>query len=226
MRQNAHSKAQLCEPIRPWSLKNKTPFWSRKEDDSFRATEQPSTLMYPRDRTPHSDRHGRLDPGMASIKEQQQSDPDFDLAAEVINESNESSSELLILDRVKERLHHGDDAIKDMYAKIRTAGKTLDLVATGTAPKSRDPDVLAAAMRIIFKHLAGYLSRIEQAQQESRQRLTPLEAAIKSLVCCLIMLCHKEYTDCLSRSEPKLNLQNPREKGKPPTNRCSIQSCS
>lgn len=99
---------------------------------------------------------------------------------EAFTEYNEPSPELLILERAKESISRGDDAVKDIWAELRCANKTLDLAVL--APNSRDPEILSAAMRIIFKDLAIYLRRIEKAQRESKQQLESLGLAVRSLV--------------------------------------------
>lgn len=87
---------------------------------------------------------------------------------EAFVEYNEASPELLVLESAKESISRGEDAVKDIWAEISCAKKTLDLAIL--APNSRDPEILSAAMRIIFKDLAVYLHRIEKAQKPSPKR--------------------------------------------------------
>lgn len=109
---------------------------------------------------------------------------------EAFIEYNEPSPELLIVESAKESISRGDDAVKDIWAEISCAKKTLDLAVVG--PNSRDPEILSAAMRIIFKDLAINLRRIEKSQKESKQQLESLGLAIRSLVCFSLHYCLQE----------------------------------
>jgi len=129
---------------------------------------------------PFPEKDSQTDQDSARFKKQQGAEPASYPAAEAV--CGDMSSDLRALDHVKESLSRGDAAVKGMYEDLCCAGKTLDLVVAGTAPHSRDPEVLAAAMRIIFKNLAVYLRRMEKSQQESRQEIESLGLSVRSLV--------------------------------------------
>jgi hypothetical protein len=180
MQKNSHFDVQLYVLNHQQSLKNETTVWHRNTDDSFHVIEHTDSSLYLQDRTPYLDRDGQVDEQWANQKWQQWSERDFHPAVESFTEYNEPSPELLVLESAKESLGCGDDAVKDIWAEISCAKKTLDLAVL--APNSRDPEILSAAMRIIFEDLAIYLRRIEKAQKESKQHLESLGLAIKSLV--------------------------------------------
>jgi hypothetical protein len=180
MQKNSHFDVQLYVLNHQQSLKNLTTVWHRNADGSFHATEQLNPSIYHQDRIPYLDRDGQVDEQWANQKWQQWSERDFHPAVEAFTEYNESSPELLVLESAKESISRGEDAVKDIWAEISCAQKTLDLAVL--APNSRDPEILSAAMRIIFKDLAIYLRRIERAQKESKEQLESLGLAVRSLV--------------------------------------------
>jgi len=182
MKQISQFSTQLCGPDRPLSRKNKTAIWHRNEEDFSQAMEQRSTSTLCENRAPCPEKDSRLDHNSARFEKQQWAEPEFFPAAEAINECSDMSSDLRALEHMKENLSRGDAAVKGMYEDLHCAGKTLDLVVTGTAPHSRDPEVLAAAMRIIFKNLAVYLRRMEKSQQESRQEIESIGHSVRLLV--------------------------------------------
>lgn len=182
MKQISQFSAQLCGPDRPLSRKNKTAIWQHIQNNPSEAMKQRSTSTLCHNLVPCPEKESQIDQDSARFKKQQWTEPHSFPAAEAINECGDMSLSLQALEHVKESLSRGDAAVKGMYEDLRCAGKTLDLVVAGTAPHSRDPEVLAAAMRIIFKNLAVYLRRMEKSQQESRQEIESLGLSVRSLV--------------------------------------------
>lgn len=176
MQQSPHSKRQSGDLNRPLSRKREDTVWRCDGDDLFGAMEQSSASMDRQDRNLYPYRHSPVGMGSVNARWQSWAAGDF----HPVNESNDSSPELLILEDMKQSLRCGDAAVKDIWTEIASAQRLLEVAVT--PPNSRDPSLLPAAMTIIFKDLSKYLHAVEKSRQESKEQVELLDIAVRSLV--------------------------------------------
>ncbi|CAD0114139.1 unnamed protein product, partial [Aureobasidium uvarum] len=177
---NLHFDVQLYVLNHQQSLKNNNTVWHRDEDGSFRAVAWTSRFMYLQDRKSYLDRDGHVDHEWADEKWRLWSERDFHPAVEAYVEYNEPGAEMIALDKVTESVRRTNDAVKDIWAELTCAKKTLEFAVL--PPNSRDPDHLPTALKAILEDLTTYLRTIDTAQQESKERLKSLDLAVKSLI--------------------------------------------
>jgi hypothetical protein len=145
-------------------------------------------------------RNGVVDQEWAEKTWEQWTQREFHPAVEAFEAYNyPPRPEMIGLEKLKESLRRGDDAVQEIRAKIATAVEVLEVAAM--APKSRVSDGMPAAMREIFDDLRRHLRSVEKAQQQSKQHLESLEPAVKSLVSPHPTLPHKTHTNPTSNSQ-------------------------
>jgi hypothetical protein len=163
------------------SLLNNTTIWHRNTSGSFHATEQLDSLLYKLQRMPYLNKGGEFDHEWAEQTWEQWQQREGHPAVEAFREYNDPPSpETIGLEKLKENLRRGGDAVNNIWTELGRADEVLDIAAM--APKSRVSDGMPAAMRDILDDLGRHLGSVEKAQQESKKQLQLLEPAVKSLV--------------------------------------------
>ncbi|KAG9602338.1 hypothetical protein KCU77_g2427, partial [Aureobasidium melanogenum] len=166
------------------SRKNSSTVWHRDIDGSFRAVEWTSRFMYSQDREPYLDREGQVDQEWAEEKWQQWSERDFHSAVEAYNEYNEPAPEMIALENMEEHLGNADSALKNVWARLSQAQRTLGLSIHSSG--LHDSNHMLAqpkdALKDIFENMKTHLRNVNEAQRQSEEQMKSLGLAVKALL--------------------------------------------